>query len=287
MSKRNYKQYPEEDTGIWALWEGISTLYILYLIAQYFINRTNFWRWLWYGVAVFASTLLVAWLFNKIKIRIKRKKIGRIINKIQEKGLENGINNFITRFGMGQEKNRRMWKFRNYRIGWDRIHDLENFFEDSGIYFTNSEVSLALMHYIDKRERNFTSKSMGADIISFSSINGPDFEKLLHRLYEKMGYIVNLIGGVGDQGGDLVAVKDKERILIQAKCYRDWNVGNKAIQEAAAAMNHYDCNKAVVVTTSNNFTKAAIELARTNGVELISKTLLQKMLLDNLGESWK
>lgn len=57
------------------------------------------------------------------------------------------------------------------------------------------------------------------------------------------------------------------------------------MQEAVAAKNHYDCNKAIVITTSN-FTREATELAKTNKVELIPKELLQKMVLDNLKESW-
>ena len=116
-------------------------------------------------------------------------------------------------------------------------------------------------------------------------MNGSDFERLLYRLYEAMGYSVQLSGKVGDQGGDLIATKNQERILIQAKCYINSTVGNSAVQEAVAARNYYDCNRAVVVTTSV-FTREATELAKTNGVELVPKDMLQKLLLDYLKESW-
>jgi HJR/Mrr/RecB family endonuclease len=50
-------------------------------------------------------------------------------------------------------------------------------------------------------------------------------------------------------------------ILIQLKCYRDWAVGNAALQQAVTAMEYCDCNKTMVITTSGNFTKEAVALA--------------------------
>jgi len=93
------------------------------------------------------------------------------------------------------------------------------------------------------------------------------------------------VEGLGDQGGDLIITKNQERVLIQAKCYINSNVGNKAVQEAVAARSYYDCNKTAVVATSN-FTREAIELAKANNVELIPREVVQKMLLDYLHESW-
>lgn len=116
-------------------------------------------------------------------------------------------------------------------------------------------------------------------------LSGTDFEKLLYRLFEKMGYAVEHIGKTGDQGGDLIANKNGERTLIQAKCYRDWSVGNAAVQQVAAAQKLYDCGKTMVVATST-FTNEAVQLAKANNTELIGKTRLQNLLLQYLGESW-
>ncbi|MDI6820651.1 MAG: restriction endonuclease [Patescibacteria group bacterium] len=116
-------------------------------------------------------------------------------------------------------------------------------------------------------------------------LSGTDFEKLLYRLFEAMGYKVELVGHSGDQGGDLIANKEGERVLIQAKCYRDWSTGNAAVQQVVGAMNHYNCNKTIVVTTSH-FTSEAIILAKDNKTELVSKERLQELLLKYLGESW-
>lgn len=87
------------------------------------------------------------------------------------------------------------------------------------------------------------------------------------------------------RGGDLIANKDGERLLIQAKCYKDWSTGNEAVQQVVAAMKYYDCNRAAVITTSY-FTPEAIVLAKVNNVELVPKQRLQEMLLKYLNESW-
>ena len=55
------------------------------------------------------------------------------------------------------------------------------------------------------------------------------------------------------------------------------NVGNSAIQEVAVAVKHYNASKGVVVATSF-FTKPAIELARSNGVDLINRSKLEKLI---------
>jgi HJR/Mrr/RecB family endonuclease len=283
--KPDYRsQYKKEKDDLWKPIEGITIFYVIYLILQWFTNRANFWRWVLYGlVAVFVLFGGVI-IWRKIKGKMRQRKINRIVGIIQKAGLEEYINNFISRFGLGQEKSKNVWQRRNYNIDWNRIRDLQDFFSQKDIKFSLSNISILLSHYIDKREHDVTVNSINVNTHSFSRLNGPDFEKLLYRLYEAMGYSVQLSGKVGDQGGDLIVTKNQERILIQAKRYTG-SVGNEAVQEAVAARNHYDCNKAAVVTTGS-FTKGAIELAKTNNVELISREAVQKMLLDYLHESW-
>lgn len=284
MTKHYGRKY-EEDGSIWRVIEGLGGLYFLYLLFQYFTNKANFWRWLVYGIVFFVTVLSAVVLFQKFKEQRRKKRIAKIIDVIKKAGLEEYIKNFITRFGLGQEKSKNVWQRRGYKIDWNRINDLKDFLQTKDISFSASDISVLLTHYIDEREYEVTSSSIGVTTRNFQELSGSDFEKLLYRLYEKMGYSIQLTGKVGDQGGDLVATKDQERILVQAKCYRNFSVGNDAIQQAVAAKNFYGCNKTMVVTTSN-FTREALDLAKANGVDLISKEILQKLLLDYLKESW-
>ena len=70
----------------------------------------------------------------------------------------------------------------------------------------------------------------------------------------------------GDQGVDIIAYKHRKKYGIQCKYYT-YPVGNKAVQEAYAGANFYDCDKAMVMTNTT-FTRSASELAEKLEVEL-------------------
>lgn len=176
-------------------------------------------------------------------------------------------------------------EYRGYKIDWSRINEVINDFKNKGVSLSHKDFGALLRTYIDKRESNVTLQSIKSVARNLNMLNGSDFESLLQRLYEKMGYTVQLTGKVGDQGGDLVVTNNQGRLLIQAKCYKNVSVGNDAVQQAVAAMKYYDCNKGAVVTTSD-FTREAFELARANNIELIAKSRLQELLLQYLSENW-
>lgn len=70
----------------------------------------------------------------------------------------------------------------------------------------------------------------------------------------------------GDQGVDIIAFKHRKKYGIQCKYYT-YPVGNKAVQEAYAGANFYDCDK-VIVMTNTTFTRSATALAEKLEVEL-------------------
>ena len=110
-------------------------------------------------------------------------------------------------------------------------------------------------------------------------ISGYEFELLLKKLFEGMGYQVTHTTFSNDQGADLILEKDGTRSVVQAK---NWtaNVGNTAIQEVVAAIKHYKSHRALVISSSG-FTQSAIDLARSNNVELWDRVKLSAILNDN------
>jgi HJR/Mrr/RecB family endonuclease len=208
-----------------------------------------------------------------------------VLNKLKSLGQEEYLKNFITQFGLEGKKSRQGYVFRNHNFDWDRINDLKKILKEKGIISREKDVFSILRFYIQEKEEAYTRESIHKEPQKFTFLSGSDFEKLLYRLFERMGYKVELTGRSGDQGGDLIAIRDGERILIQAKCYRDWSTGNAAVQQVVGAMKYYDCARAIVITTSH-FTPEAISLAKANKTELISKEQLQEMILKYLGESW-
>jgi len=282
MRRRRY--YYEDDDSLGRALAGLIILYLFYLIFEYFTNRQNFWRWLVYGIVVVGVFITIRTLWHKFKSSQNRKYFNKLLDNLKRAGQEEYLINFINRFGL-EKKNVKGFRVRDYNFSWDRINDLKKIFGEKGIFKDEEDIFELLKFYINEKEEKLTRESIKKEPQKFASLTGAEFEKLLYRLFEKMGYAVEHTGKTGDQGGDLIANKSGERILIQAKCYRDWNVGNDAVQQAVAAQKFYDCNKTTVIVTSE-FTPEAISLAKANNTELIGKHRLQEMLLDYLGESW-
>lgn len=108
------------------------------------------------------------------------------------------------------------------------------------------------------------------------SMDGHEFESFLAAMLSKLGYNTTLTKITGDQGIDIVAIKDGIKFGIQAKRYSS-NVTNSAIQEAVAGKGFYDLDKVMVVTNSY-FTKSAVQLATRNNVILWDRIVLRSKL---------
>ncbi len=267
---------------LYRLIAGLFVFYLVMMVLWWFVDRTRFWWW-------FVCFLLVVVVAVVAIIVVRMMRVARhkkIHEQIAEKHLEEYIQNFISSFGFGQDgRQGDSWRYRNHTFDWHRIDDLRKYLANQGIALKQKQVTALLQEYIDEREMNRTVAGSASVSKHLHALSGTEFEGLLYRLFEKMGYVTQHVGHAGDQGGDLVIQKGDERIVVQAKAYRDWTVSNAAIQEAVAAKNFYNCNKAMVVTTSE-FTQPALDLAKANDVSVVSKEKLQEWLLRYLKENW-
>jgi restriction system protein len=98
-------------------------------------------------------------------------------------------------------------------------------------------------------------------------ITPAQYENFCAEQLRQAGWSARVTMHSRDQGVDVIAEKDGRRIVLQCKLYAR-PVGNKSVQEAAAARAHEDADYAVVVS-NNRFTPAAEQLAATNGVLLL------------------
>ena len=80
-------------------------------------------------------------------------------------------------------------------------------------------------------------------------MRGGDLEQFLEEVFSELRYSVERTGRAGDQGVDLVLLKDGHRIAVQVKGYVD-SVPNTAIQEAFTGMAFYKCDGCAVITNS-------------------------------------
>ncbi len=114
-------------------------------------------------------------------------------------------------------------------------------------------------------------------IQDIDKMDGIQFEHYLKLLFRSQGYQVEVTRAAGDYGADLILRKDGRKIAVQAKRYNR-SVGISAIQEVVGSKAHYNADEAWVVT-NRDFTEAAENLAKSNGVRLIDRDKLIEMVL--------
>ncbi len=128
----------------------------------------------------------------------------------------------------------------------------------TALWATMTRTLLSTLHATDETSTPIAD----ADIIS-----GEHYETLCRNLLQAQGWRVDTTPMTGDQGADLIADAGGLRVVIQCKFYSK-PVGNKAVQEAHAAVGFHAGDRAAVVSNAT-FTRSAQQLARANGVVLL------------------
>ena len=143
---------------------------------------------------------------------------------------------------------------------------------------------------LTKNPKTATQKSKTVDEITIfdaDKLDGFSFESFIANMLESNGFTeVSVTRGSGDQGGDILAVRGEEKLIIQAKRFSiDKKVTNSAVQEALGAIAWYNVNKGIVVTNSR-FTNSAKELAKKNNIELWDRKTVSE-LIEGFNENQK
>ena len=108
------------------------------------------------------------------------------------------------------------------------------------------------------------------------AMSGREFEHFMADLFRTAGYKVDVVGGTGDQGVDVLIKEGRKHIAVQCKKYGK-PVGNAAVSAVYAGAKHYGAKQAWVVAPEG-FTKGAIELAKSTGVRLMGRKGIDGLL---------
>jgi Holliday junction resolvase len=124
----------------------------------------------------------------------------------------------------------------------------------------------------------------GISLEYINNLQGIDFERLLMVKLRGFGFEVMDTPKSGDFGADIVLQdRDETRYIIQCKRFNS-KVNLKAVQEIVGAMRHYGADYAIVAT-NNQFLKSAVELAKSNDVELWSGDEILQILSGDISFS--
>lgn len=109
------------------------------------------------------------------------------------------------------------------------------------------------------------------------TMNGTEFEEWCKKLLEKLGWTeVQTTKATGDQGVDILALKDEIPYAFQCKCWAS-DLGNTPVQEVYAGLRFYHCNVGVVIT-NRYFTQGAKDLAAACDILLWDRNRLKRMM---------
>jgi restriction system protein len=141
---------------------------------------------------------------------------------------------------------------------------------------TPQDAAAATQHVLELLEKNW--KKSDARRCQWHGGGAVAYEEYCAETLRRLRWTVHLTPRTGDQGADVIASDGSTRVVIQCKHHR-WSIGNKAVQEVAAAREFFDGDLAVVVASSGLFTASARQLARKLKVVLTSHLELNSAVL--------
>ena len=151
---------------------------------------------------------------------------------------------------------------------------------------TISEIRKKRLEFSVLKEIEAKGSEIKFNIYALDSLSGKEFEYFLKWLFEEMEYNVELTKDTADSGVDLIVIKNKEKVAVQAKRYsRNMKVSNAVILKTHGGRDVYSCKKSIVITTSF-FTRHAIEDAKKLSIELWDRDTLSAKI-DEINEKIK
>ncbi|MCC9628048.1 restriction endonuclease [Blastopirellula sp. JC732] len=165
----------------------------------------------------------------------------------------------------------------------DQIKTLRNESKDltSEMMQVQAHRQLLVEHLEDQRKlRSMEYRRNQLFQRNWRAMRSVEFEEYLEEVLQLLGYTIETTAITGDQGVDLIAVKQGIRIAIQVKGYLN-SVSNSAIQEAFAGMAHYKCDCCAAITNSR-FTNGAIQLAQSTGCILVHEDNFRDFVMGQL-----
>jgi restriction system protein len=130
--------------------------------------------------------------------------------------------------------------------------------------------------YLWNRPTTPTAEELSVRFEAVRSMSGAQFEVFVADLFRAMGHGAVVLGGVGDQGVDVIVNRQGERIALQCKNHK-MPVGNRPVQEVFAGAHHHRCEEAWVVAPAG-YTSGAISLARSTNVSLFDADSIRKWI---------
>jgi hypothetical protein len=113
------------------------------------------------------------------------------------------------------------------------------------------------------------------------SLSPWDFEKVIARMFERMGFAVQQTPKVNDRGRDAILTKDEKKFLLECKRYKDGGTsGRPDLQKFHSAIIMDEAVRGYFVT-AGGFSNEAKAFAETVPIDLVDQYLLRRMMFES------
>ena len=134
---------------------------------------------------------------------------------------------------------------------------------------------------LDKRLAQ--SRRAELKLAQLATLTPESFEEFVAELFEMLDFLVERVGGSGDQGADLrLSRGDGLLAVVQCKYHKQGLVGSPELQKFLGTIHHTHSHKGFFVTTST-FTLAAEKFAAENPIELFDGPRLVELIHHAIG----
>lgn len=129
------------------------------------------------------------------------------------------------------------------------------------------------MRSVDREEQRKRDQAyIESGMAEVDLMAGLEFEKYIAARLRQSGWRVSMTAATGDYGVDLIASKDGQCMAVQCKRYGK-PVGVSAVQQVVSGASHHSCTSSMVIS-NQEFTKAAVQLAKTHKCKLVGRSKL-------------
>lgn len=150
-----------------------------------------------------------------------------------------------------------------------------NFAVAVGVAVAAVSLMVLLMRNVDQEaQRRRDEAYINSGMADVDLMAGLEFEKYVAARLRRSGWRVSLTAATGDYGVDLIAAKDGQCMAVQCKRYGK-PVGVSAVQQVVSGASHHRCTSSMVVS-NQEFTRAAVQLAKTHDCRLVGRSKLPK-----------
>lgn len=146
-----------------------------------------------------------------------------------------------------------------------------------------SELRAAVREGREQVERRYLqARRAESKLAQLSALDPEAFEEFVAELFEALGYDVEVVGGSGDEGADLL-LRRRDGLVAVVQCkFHKGVVGSPLIQKFLGTVHHTKSHKGFFVTTST-FSLAAEKFAAENPIELIDGARLVEFVREAMG----